>query len=111
MLTPDKPECYCNVLPHEDWDQCPLHGIKAQEAKAKVEAEQAARKVSVARTRPLWESPSESTAVDEIWELVEQMYFEQRITSQQRRLFLWAARKSKESESRCSQCGAPVEEL
>jgi hypothetical protein len=106
---PDTPECYCNVLPHEDWDECPVHGIKAQEAAA--QAEKASRKVSVGRTHPLWEKPSESTAIDEIWEKVEEAFFEGAITSQQRRLFLWAARKAKESESRCTQCGAPVEEL
>ena len=88
---------------------CPEHGTKAQEAKAR-EAK-AARRFSVGRTQPLWESPSESTAIDEIWETVERLYFDGRITSQQRRPFLWAARKAKEAEARCGQCGAPVEEL
>jgi hypothetical protein len=105
------PECYCDVLPHEDWDQCPTHGTKAQEAKAQHAKEQAHRRVSVGRTRPLWDSPSESTAIDEIWEAVERMYFDGRITSQQRGFFRWAARKAQETESRCCQCGAPVQEL
>jgi len=111
MFKPDAPECYCNVLPHDDWDQCPVHGIHAQEAQAKAKHEQAARKVSVGRTQPSWESPSDSTAIDEIWEKVEEAYFEGRITRQQRGLFRWAAQKAKESESRCTQCGAPIEEL
>ena len=106
MFKPEPPECYCDVLPSEDRDQCPVHGIHAQEAQAKVEREQAARKVSVGRTQPLWDSPSESTAIDDIWEMVEQMYFDGRLTSQQRSLFQWAARKAKESESRCTHCGA-----
>jgi len=111
MFKPEPPECYCNVLPHEDRDQCPVHGIHAQEAQAKAQREQATRKVSVGRTKPLWESPSDSTAIDEIWETVEQAYFEGRITSQQRGLFRWAAQKAKEAESRCTHCGAPIEEL
>jgi hypothetical protein len=89
--------CECDVLLREDRDLCPVHGTKAQEAKAR--EVQAVRKVSVGRTQPLWESPSESTAIDEIWETVERMYFDGRITWQQRGLFLWAARTSREDES------------
>jgi hypothetical protein len=109
MPESDAAECLCGILLREDRDMCPAHGTAAQEAKAK--QAQAARRVSVGRTQPLWESPSESTAIDEIWETVERLYFDGRITSQQRRLFLWAARKAKESESRCGHCGAPVQEL
>ena len=109
MPESDAAECYCDVLPHEDRDQCPAHGTDAQEAKAR-EA-QGRRRVSVGRTQPLWESPSESTAIDEIWETVQRMHFDGRITSQQRRLFRWAVGKAKETESRCGQCGAHVEEL
>jgi hypothetical protein len=104
MPESDAAECLCGILLREDRDMCPAHGTAAQQA-------QAARRVSVGRTQPLWESPSEGTAIDEIWETVERLYFEARITSQQRRLFLWAARKAKESESRCGHCGAPVQEL
>jgi hypothetical protein len=104
MPESDAEECLCGILLREDRDMCPAHGTAAQQA-------QAARRVSVARPQPLWESPSESTAIDEIWETVERLYFEAQITSQQRRLFLWAARKAKESESRCGHCGAPVQEL
>jgi hypothetical protein len=86
------PECECGILPHEDRDMCPVHGTKAQEAKAP-------RRVSVGRTQPLWEEPSESTAVGEIWEMVERMYFDGRITRQQRGLFRWAAQKAQEVES------------
>jgi hypothetical protein len=108
------PECYCDVLPHEDWDQCPAHGTAAQEAKAQqaqARKAQGHRRVSVGRTQPLWESASECTAIDEIWEAVERMYFDGRITWQQRGFFRWAARKAQETESRCCQCGAPVQEL
>ncbi len=91
----DKRECLCDILLREDRDECPVHGTAAQEANAR--EVQAARRVSVGRTQPLWEEPSESTAVDEIWETVERMYYEGRITWQQRRLFRWAAQKAKES--------------
>jgi hypothetical protein len=103
------PECLCGVLLREDRDACPVHGTKAQEAKAR-EA-QAPRKVSVGRTQPLWEEPSESTAVDEIWLMVERMYFDGRITWRQRGLFQWAARKSREVESpaRCSRCAQSID--
>ncbi len=81
--------CECDILLREDRDMCPEHGTKAQ-------AMQAPIRVSVGRTRPLWEEPSESTAIDEIWETVERMYFDGRITWQQRRLFRWAAQKARE---------------
>jgi hypothetical protein len=86
------PERMCDILPCEDRDVCPVHGTKAREV-------QAPRRVSVGRTQPLWDEPSESTALDEIWQMLERMYFEGRITWQQRRLFRWAARKAREAES------------
>ena len=101
--------CECDILLREDRDQCPAHGTDAQEAKAR-EA-QGRRRVSVGRTQPLWEEPSESTAIAEISEMVEQAYFDGRITSQQRGFFRWAVGKAKESESRCDQCGEPAQEL
>lgn len=101
--------CECDVLLREDWDQCPVHGTAAQEAKAR-EA-QGRRRVSVGRTQPLWESPSETTAIDEISETVEKMHCDGRITAQQRRLFRWAVGKAKETESRCGLCGEPAQEL
>ena len=106
MPESDAEECLCGILLREDRDMCPTHGTAAQQAKA-----QAPHKVSVGRTQPLWESPSESTAIDEIWETVERMYFDGRITWRQRGLFRWAAQKAREAESRCGHCGAPVQEL
>ena len=101
--------CECDILLREDRDMCPVHGTEAQEAKAR-EA-QAARRVSVGRTQPLWESPSESAAIDEISETVERAYYDGRITSQQRNLFRWAARKAQEVESpaRCSRCAQSID--
>jgi len=106
--------CECDILLREDRDLCPVHGTEAQEAKAKqaqAREAQAPRKVSVGRTQPLWESPSESTAIDEIWETVERMYYGARITWQQRRLFRWAAQKAQEVESpaRCSRCAQSID--
>jgi hypothetical protein len=109
MPESDAAECLCDILLREDRDMCPVHGTEAQEAKAR-EA-QAGRKVSVGRTQRLWDVPSESTAIAEIWEAVERMYFDGRITWQQRGFFRWAARKAQETESRCGHCGAPVQEL
>jgi hypothetical protein len=109
MPESDAEECLCGILLREDRDMCPAHGTAAQEAKAR-EA-QAARRVSVGRTRPLWEEPSESTAIDEIEQIVERAYFEGRITARQRGLFLWAVRKSREVESpaRCSRCARSID--
>jgi hypothetical protein len=81
--------CECDILLREDRDLCPEHGTKAQ-------AMQARRRVSVGRTQPLWEETTESTAVDEIWVMVERMYFDGRITWRQRGLFQWATRKARE---------------
>jgi len=105
--------CECGILLHDDRNLCPVHGIKAQEAKA--QAEKASREVSVARTRPLWEKPSDATGIDDIWEKVERAYFDGAITRRQRGLFQWAVRKAREVESptRCSRCARclGVEEL
>ena len=101
--------CECDILLREDRDLCPVHGTEAQEAKAR--EVQAARRVSVGRTQPLWEEPSESTAIDEIAETVERVYFDGRITWQQRGLFRWAATKAREVESpvRCSRCAQSID--
>jgi uncharacterized Zn finger protein (UPF0148 family) len=108
------PECECGILFRKDRDMCPVHGTKAHEAKAP--ETQTPRRVSVGRTQPLYEEPSESTALDEIEQMVEQAYFYGRITWQQRSLFRWAARKAREAESatrssRCAQNILGVEEL
>lgn len=101
--------CECDILLHDDRYLCPIHGIKAQEAKA--QAEKASREVSVARIRPLWEKPSDATGIDEIWEKVEQAYFDRTITRRQRSLFQWAVRKAREAESptRCSRCARNID--
>jgi hypothetical protein len=109
MPESDAAECLCGILLREDRDMCPAHGTAAQELKA--QQAQAARRVSVGRTQPLWDSPSESSAIDELWEMVERMYYDGRITWQQRGFFRWAARKAQETKSRCGHCGAPVQEL
>ncbi len=93
------PECMCGILPREDRDYCPVHGTEAQE-------KQPPPRVCIGGTQPLWDEPSESTALDEIWLMVEGMYFNGRITSRQRGLFAWAVRKARETESPalCSRC-------
>jgi hypothetical protein len=98
------PECMCDILLREDRDACPAHGTKAQEIRAP-------RRVSVGRTQPLWDDPSESTALDAIWQMVESMYYAGRITWRQRGLFQWAVRKSLEVESpaRCSRCAQSID--
>jgi len=96
--------CECGILLHDDRYWCPVHGIKAQEAKAQAEKE--ARDVSAARTQAQREPPSRAIGIDEIEHMVEQAYYEATITRQQRGLFRWAVRKAREVESptRCSRC-------
>ena len=100
--------CECGILLHDDRYLCPVHGIKALEAKA--QAEQASREVSVARTRRLWEKPSDATGIDQIEQMVERAYYNATITRQQRSLFRWAVRKAREAESptRCSRCARSI---
>ena len=91
--------CECDILLAEDRNLCPEHGRSAQAAKA--------REMRV----PRW-----VTAIDEIEQMVESLYYDGRITSQQRSLFRWAARKAREVESpawcsRCAQSLDGVEEL
>ena len=100
--------CECDVLLHDDRYLCPVHGIKALEAKA--QAENASRGVPVARTRPLCESHSNAIGIDEVEKMVEQAYNEATITRLQRGLFRWAVRKAREAESpaRCSRCAGSL---
>lgn len=86
--------CECDILLREDRDMCPVHGKAAQEAKG--------REMRV----PRW-----VTALDEIEQMVERAYYDGRITWQQRSLFRWAARKSREAESpaRCSRCAQSLD--
>jgi hypothetical protein len=101
--------CECGILLHDDGYLCPVHGIKALEAKA--QEVKASREVSVARTRPLWESPSDATGIDQIEQMVERAYYGATITRQQRSLFRWAVRKAREAESptRCSRCARSID--
>ena len=99
--------CICGYLLREDRDYCPIHGKEPLPQRPRI---------SVGRTTPLWEEPTASTALSEIEQMVERAYFDGRITSGQRSLFLWAVRKSREAESsvRCSRCAQSldgVEEL
>lgn len=100
--------CECGILLHDDRYWCPVHGAKAQEAKA--QAENASREVSVARTPPLWESPSDAKGIDGIERMIERAYYDATITRQQRSLFRWAVRKAREAESptRCSRCARSI---
>jgi hypothetical protein len=102
--------CECSILLHDDRYLCPVHGIKALEAKeqAEAQAEKASRELSVARTPPLWESPCD--AIDKIEQMVERAYYDATITRQQRSLFRWAVRKAREVESpaRCSRCARSI---
>ena len=101
--------CECGILLHDDRYLCPVHGIKALEAKA--QAENALRGVSVARTPPLCVKPSDTTDIDQIEQMVERAYYEATITRRQRSLFRWAVRKAREVESptRCSRCARSID--
>lgn len=100
--------CECGILLHDDRYWCPVHGLKALEAKEEVE--KASREVSVARTRPLLEKPSDATGIDEIERMIERAYYDATITRQQRSLFRCAVRKAREAESptRCSRCARSI---
>lgn len=64
---------------------------------------------------PIDPMKTERPPLDEIWEMVERMFYDGRITWRQRGLFGWAARKAREVESpeRRGQSidGIPIEEL
>ena len=107
---PDKPEYYCNVLSMRIGISGPSTGYTHRKRRQR-------RNASKLLAGFGWSHPTSlgfaqhSTAIDEMWETVEQAYFEGRITSQQRGLFRWAAQKAKEAESRGTHCGAPVQNL
>lgn len=101
--------CECGILLHDDRYWCPVHGLKALEAKE--EEEKASRGVSMARIRPTWEKPSAATGIDQIEQIVERAYYDAMITRQQRSLFRWAVRKAREVElpTRCSRCAQSID--
>lgn len=103
-LVSNAPECECDILLREDRDMCPVHGTSPQAAKAP-------RRVSIGGTHPLWDEPTESTALGEIEKMVEWAYFDGRITSKQRGLLRWALRRSREAELpvRCSRCAGSID--
>jgi hypothetical protein len=68
-----EPHCICKGI---DWErECPVCGPLIDRKK------------------------TERSPLDEIWEMVERMFYDGRITWTQRGLFLWAARKAREVES------------
>jgi|HubBroStandDraft_6_1064221.scaffolds.fasta_scaffold276682_2 hypothetical protein len=103
MPESDAAECYCDVLPHEDRDQCPAHGIAAQEAKA--QEVQAARRVSVGRTQPLYDVSSGSSTLDRIEDIVNRAIMEGEFTVQQRNILHWALRKCRSIMEECADFG------
>ena len=96
-------ECYCDVLPHEDWDQCPAHGTAAQEAKA--QQAQAHRRVSVGRTQPLYDVSSGSSTLDRIEDIINGAIMEGEFTVQQRNILHWALRKCRSIMEECADFG------
>jgi hypothetical protein len=98
MPESDAAECYCDVLPHEDRDQCPAHGTAAQQA-------QAARKVSVGRTQPLYDVSSGSSTLDRIEDIVNRAIMEGEFTVQQRNILHWALRKCRSIMEECADFG------
>jgi hypothetical protein len=98
MPESDAAECYCDVLPHEDWDQCSAHGTAAQQA-------QAPRKVSVGRTQPLYDVSSGSSTLDRIEDIVNRAIMEGEFTVQQRNILHWALRKCRSIMEECADFG------
>ena len=75
--------CECDVLLREDRDMCPEHGTPKR------------RRVSVGRTRPLFDVPTD-TVLDSLETSVNEHYMLGELTSDQRRIFNWAIRKCRE---------------
>jgi hypothetical protein len=90
MPESDAAECYCDVLPREDRDCCPVHGIPAA---APPSRQPQPRRVSVGRTQPLYDVSSGASALDRIEDIVNRAIMEGEFTVQQRNILRWALRK------------------
>jgi len=77
--------CECDILLREDRDMCPACNPKPQPR----------RRVSVGRTRPLFDVPTD-TVLDSLETSVNEHYMLGELTSNQRRIFNWAIRKCRE---------------
>ena len=90
-------ECQCGYLPREDRDYCTKHGTNAKlQPQSEPEPEkqpQPRRVVNVARTRPLYDATSGSSALDKIEDIVNRAIMEGEFTIRQRGIMRWAIRK------------------
>jgi hypothetical protein len=85
-------ECQCGYLPHEDRDYCSKHGDGRAIGPPKTPQSQP-RRVSVGRTRPLYDVSAGSSALNKIEAIVERAVMEGEFTIQQRGIMRWALRK------------------
>jgi hypothetical protein len=103
---PDKREYYCNVLLHEDWDQCScIEYVRSSRKNYRSQHQEARRGVpptslgAAPRKRRYRRIMGNGAGVFPPMDLIQQgNYFV-------------GMRKAKKSESRCTRCGATVEEL
>jgi hypothetical protein len=78
--------CECDILLREDRDMCPEHGTRKPQPQ---------RRVSVGRTRPLFDLPAD-TVLDSLETSINKHYMLGELTSEQRRIFTWAIRTCRE---------------
>jgi hypothetical protein len=85
-------ECQCGYLPHEDRDMCSKHGDGRAIGPPKTPQSQP-RRLSVGRTRPLYDLTAGSSALDKIEDIVNRAMMDGEFTVRQRGIMRWALGK------------------
>ena len=87
-------ECQCGYLPREDRDYCTKHGTNAKpQPQPEPKTPPQPRRVSVGRTRPLYDVTAGSSSLDKIEEIVNRAIMDGEFTVRQRGIMRWALRK------------------
>lgn len=84
--------CQCGYLPHEDRDMCSKHGDGRAIGPPKTPQSQP-RRLSVGRTRPLYDVTAGSSALDKIEDIVNRAIRDGEFTVRQRSIMRWALHK------------------
>ncbi len=88
----------CGILPREDRDYCPVHGVPAA---APPPRQPQPRRVSVGRTQPLYDVTSCSSALDKIEGIVNRANMMGEFTRRQCGVMRWALRKCRSLADCC----------
>jgi hypothetical protein len=83
--------CQCGYLPHEDRDMCSKHGDGRAIGPPKTPPQP--QRVSVGRTRPLYDVTAGSSALDKIEDIVDRAIMYGEFTVRQRGIMRWALHK------------------